>query len=112
MKNALTPLRRFQNWGRHVARLASIIARVAPDAEVYLAGGAAEDRLTVVSDIDVVIVLPREPSLKEAIDLHEKIIEEMEKSGIPPYIPVELHIIGPKRLKRYKKLVKILNSWS
>jgi predicted nucleotidyltransferase len=69
-------------------------------------GGAAEGRLTILSDIDVVIALPYEPSREETIDLIEKVFEEAEEQGLPLHAPVELHVVGPRGLQRLLKRSK------
>ena len=97
-------------WRRLAEIIAEAVRELRPDAEVYVVGGAAEGRLTILSDIDVVVVLPCEPSYEEAIDLIGKIFEEAEKRGLPVHAPVELHIVGPRgmeRLLRRSKAVKI-----
>ncbi|RLE83814.1 MAG: hypothetical protein DRJ67_11595 [Thermoprotei archaeon] len=52
-----------------------------PGAEVYLAGGAAEGRLTVLSDIDVLIVPPEKPGFSQAIEIRVRVLEKAEKLG-------------------------------
>jgi len=99
----LTPLRALTGWRRYVRTVWLAVRRVAPDAEVYLVGGAAESRLTVASDIDILVVLPHEPSFHEAVELREKILESAESLGLPPYAPIELHITGPRGLERYRR---------
>ena len=76
-------------------------------ARLYLTGGAAEDRLTATSDVDIVVALDHEPSFEEAVEIREKILDALEKAGIPPYLPVELHIVGPEKLKRYRTLKRL-----
>ena len=69
----------LREWRRHVETLTQAIKNTIPEAEVYLAGGAAENRLTVLSDIDILVVLPQKPSLEEAAELRAKIWEEAER---------------------------------
>ena len=71
-------------------------------------GGAAEDRLTVLSDIDILIVLPRGPGFREAAGLRARILEAAEKLGLPLYAPVELHIVGEEELEKYRRTGKLV----
>ncbi len=95
-------LKALRDWRRIACIVAEAARRVTGAREVYIAGGAAAGRLTVSSDIDVVVPLPREPSLEEAAELRARIIEEAEKLGLPAYAPVEIHLVGPQRLERYR----------
>lgn len=56
----LTRLRVIRGWRRYAEIIARAVEATIPDASVYLAGGAAEGRLTILSDVDVVVVLPRD----------------------------------------------------
>ena len=84
--------------------VACAVREVVPNARVFLTGGAAEGRLTVSSDIDVVVVLQHEPTFEEAAEIRAKILEEAEKLGLPIFAPVELHIVGNASLRRYRTL--------
>ncbi len=97
-----TRLQVLRNWKTYVSIVAKAVKEVCPTAEVYLIGGAAENRLTVLSDIDILIVLPHELSYNEIIELKIKILEKAEELGLPPYVPIELHIVGPKTQHRYR----------
>ena len=74
---------------------------------VYLTGGAAEGRLTAESDIDLVILLDHEPGSEEAVSIRERILEALEEEGIPLYLPIEFHLVGPQRVKRYRTLRRL-----
>ncbi|ABW02260.1 nucleotidyltransferase domain-containing protein [Caldivirga maquilingensis] len=100
MDERLSMLREWREWARAVAEA---VKRVRGDAEVYVIGGAVEGRLTVLSDIDVLIALPQSPSLQEAAKLRAEVWVEMERMGLPPHLPIELHIIGTEQLARYIK---------
>ncbi|MEM1632162.1 MAG: nucleotidyltransferase domain-containing protein [Thermofilum sp.] len=100
-------LRALVRWKVHLGAVVEAVARAAPGARAYLTGGAAEGRLTALSDVDVVVVLPREPTFEEAVELRAKIHEEMDKLGVPLNLPVELHIVGPESAKRYRVLIPL-----
>lgn len=97
-----TRLQILRNWRKYVDIVARAIREVYPDAEVYLIGGAAEDRLTILSDIDLLIVLPHEPNHDEVIEFKTRIFEKAEELGLPLYAPIELHIVGPETQRRYR----------
>jgi len=105
---AATRLRIISEWRRYVHVVARAARQVVPGAKVYLVGGAAEDRLTVLSDIDILVVLPRRPGFREAAGLRARILEEAEKQGLPLYAPVELHIVGEEELERYRRMGKLV----
>jgi hypothetical protein len=50
-----------------VGKAAAAIKTVYPDAEVYVFGGAAEGRLTVLSDVDVAVVFDRIPGKRAGV---------------------------------------------
>jgi len=102
------PLRALTGWRRYVRTVSEAVKKVAPEVRVYVAGGAAEDRLTIESDIDVLVVLPHKVDLEEATELHAKILGEVERLKMPPYAPVELHIISDRELKEYARKGKVI----
>lgn len=71
--NKLTPLKILHLTLRRINKIAKIIKETIPQGDVYLTGGAAENRLTILSDIDIVVVLPEKPSFEEAVKLRVKI---------------------------------------
>ena len=66
-------------------------------------GGAAEGRLTAVSDVDVLVVLPREPGPRERLRAKLRIMEEAFRSGLPLDYPIDLHVTGPRGLEAYRR---------
>ena len=106
----LTPLKAVSGWRRYAEIVAEAVAKAFPDAEVYLVGGAAEGRVTVLSDVDVVVVVPGELTLDQAVEVRARVLEKAEKLGLPPYAPVEIHVVDRKGLARYERrgrLVKL-----
>jgi len=98
----ITRLKILRNWREYVSIIVRAVEKVCPSAEVYLIGGAAENRLTLLSDIDLLIVLMHEPDHDEVIKLKTEIFEKAEELGLPPYAPIELHITSPQTQYRYK----------
>ncbi len=92
--------------------VAKIVARVAkrlyPGCKVYAFGGAAEDRLTALSDLDILIVLPYEPSPRERLEVKKRIVLEAFEEGVPWDYPLDLHVTGPQGFKNYKRYAKKL----
>jgi hypothetical protein len=37
------------------------------------------------------------------VEVRARVLEEAESLGLPPYAPVELHVVGPKGFERYKR---------
>ena len=105
---AATRLRIIHEWRRYAHVVARAVKQVVPEAKAYLAGGAAENRLTVLSDIDILVVLPRRPGFREAAELRARILEEAEKLGLPLYAPVELHIVGEEDLEKYRRMGRLV----
>ncbi len=102
------PLQILTKWRGYSRIMYKAIKTVAPQAETYIIGGAAENRLTIKSDIDILLVLPQKPTFTQAVELRTKILEEAEKIGLPPYAPIDLHIIGKEELKKYIKKGKVI----
>ena len=100
-------LHNLRRWREYAMLVACAVEKVVSNALVFVAGGAAEDRLTISSDIDVVVVLPHRPSFEEAVDLRTRILEEAEKLGLPLTAPVEIHLVGQEDLKHYKTLERV-----
>ncbi len=104
----IKPLRILLNWRKYVRIIYRAIKSVIPDAEVYVIGGAAENRLTTMSDIDILVVLSEKPLFNEAVELRMKIMGKAEELGLPLYAPIELHIVGKEDLRKYVKKGKII----
>lgn len=90
----------LEDWRRVVEELARIVRRVYPEARVYVTGSVARGEWIAASDLDVVIVLPREPSPREAAEVISLVWERL---GLPPSHPLEIHVVGPKSFERYKR---------
>lgn len=113
-KLLLEVLRRLHMWRRYVPAIV-LAARdlLGPETRVYVAGGAAEDRLTVVSDIDVIIVSPSMPrdgrgKLYLALDIRDLAVT---RYGLPWDYPVDLHLYTPEEFvearKHYTRLLEL-----
>ena len=96
----------MRNWRRHVKILADSVRRLIPDVEVYVFGGAAEDRLTVLSDIDFLVVVDRSMKPAEKRRLRADIIWDAVKDGFPWDYPIDIHIVSRKDLGDYQRYIK------
>ena len=77
------------------------------NVRVYVFGGVAEDRITVLSDIDILLLFSRSLTDREIIELRSKIfLNAVDKYGLPFDAPVELHVVDDERAKNYFKFAK------
>ena len=102
-------LRRWREYAEMVAKAARDLE---PDAEVYVIGGVAEDRVTVLSDIDILIVVKRKLEGRERRELFKKVlIRAMDAYGLPFDAPVELHVEDEESARKFfassKKAIRI-----
>ncbi|MGC9106136.1 MAG: nucleotidyltransferase domain-containing protein [Thermoprotei archaeon] len=102
----------MRRWREYAEKVAKAAKDLEPDAEVYVIGGVAEDRITVLSDIDILIVTKRKVEGREKKELKADIlIRAMDVYGLPFDAPVELHLEDEEGAKRYfqtsKKAIKI-----
>jgi len=101
-------LRSLREWRRYAEIIACIVEEMlGGEAEVYAVGGAAEGRLTALSDIDIVVALDHEPSYSEAVQLRAEILERAERRGLPLHAPIELHFTAKNRVAGYGKAERI-----
>ncbi|MEM1684534.1 MAG: nucleotidyltransferase domain-containing protein [Desulfurococcaceae archaeon] len=91
----------LKRWRELAAIIARACREVAGDCEVYVVGGAVEDRLTVLSDIDVVAMV-EDPALR-TIDVVIAVKRRAEELGLPEDAPIDLKIFTPRNSK---------NSWN
>ncbi|RLE85151.1 MAG: hypothetical protein DRJ41_01805 [Thermoprotei archaeon] len=109
-KHHLMYLKRWKEAARAILRAAKDLGL---RAEIYVIGGAAEGRLTVLSDVDVLLCV-KDPSLEN--DLRKLRVEVLAKAmdsyGLPWDYPVELHVYAEEECKdilsRLKRYVKVL----
>lgn len=91
----------LRRWREYAEKVAKAARAVAGDVEVYVIGGVAEGRTTVLSDIDVLIVVKR-ISAEEKKTLYVEILEKaIDEYGLPWDAPVELHIVDEDGAREY-----------
>ena len=99
--------RRLKRWREYVPAVAKAAKDLlGPQTRVYVVGGAAEDRLTISSDVDVLIISPKVPrdgrgKLRLALNIREVAVD---RYGLPWNYPVDLHLYRPEEFERLKKL--------
>ncbi|MBB5255089.1 nucleotidyltransferase domain-containing protein [Sulfurisphaera ohwakuensis] len=103
----------LRRWREYAEKVAKAVRDLEPNVEVYVIGGVAEDRITVLSDIDILIVVKRKLNNKERKTLREEILlRAMDAYELPFDAPVEIHLEDEDEAKRFfelsKKVIKIL----
>ena len=99
-------LKLVSKWASMVSKAVRVIKKAYPEASVYLIGGAAESRLTVLSDVDLVVVFEGQPPDRAAV--LARLWELLEAEGVPPYYPLEIHILGSRELEKLRGAKKRL----
>ncbi|MCH4815855.1 MAG: nucleotidyltransferase domain-containing protein [Saccharolobus sp.] len=103
----------LKRWREYAEKVAKATKDLEPNSEVYIIGGVAEDRITVLSDIDILIIIKRKLNNKERKKLREAILlRAMDSYNLPFDAPVEIHLEDEDEAKRFfelsKKAIKIL----
>jgi len=104
-------LEHLRRWREAVEAIAKAIRDLGIKAELYVIGGAAESRLTILSDIDVLLCLEEELGPEDRWALRKKVLGlAMDRYGLPIDYPVELHIWDKKtcsKTLRHEKAVRV-----
>ena len=104
-------LEHLRRWREAVEAIAKAIRDLGIKAELYVIGGAAESRLTILSDIDVLLCLEEKLGPEDRWALRRKVLGlAMDKYGLPIDYPVELHIWDKKtcsKTLRHEKAVRV-----
>ncbi|ABL79084.1 nucleotidyltransferase domain-containing protein [Thermofilum pendens] len=88
----------LRKWREYAEAIAKAAMDVVPGARVYVIGGVAEDRVTALSDIDILVVVPGGARKGLYADVLERAIDAY---GLPWDAPVELHIVSENEAKEY-----------
>ena len=99
---------RIQQWKKYVRYVVEAVCEILPNGVLYLAGGAARGRLTALSDIDVVVVVPHPLKPNERLELKLKIIDKAFEKGLPIDYPLDLHVVDEHGFERYKRAGKLV----
>ena len=95
----------LRRWWEYAERVARAAKDLPPGAEVYVIGGVAEGRVTVLSDIDALVAVPGgTPSSEELKRLPVDILlRAVDLYGRP----VEVHVADARTLKLYGKTCRV-----
>ncbi len=93
--------RHFRGWREYAVAVAKAARDIVPGSRVYVVGSVAEGTVTVLSDIDVLIVVPK-GTLRRGL-YREILLRAMDVYGLPFDAPVELHIVEEGGEERYLK---------
>jgi len=108
-------LKYLRMWREASKAVAGAVKDLDPLAEVYVVGGAAEDRLTVLSDIDTVVVPSRPLDSKAVNQLRREVYARAtDFYNLPWDYPVEIHVMQREGfeetfLRRGKKVFRVEN---
>ena len=91
----------LREWKSVVNRVVEIVKKIYPEAEIYLIGGVAENRITINSDIDVAIVFKSSLSKENKIEILTNLWNLID-NVIPMYYPLEIHILTTQEFARLK----------
>jgi predicted nucleotidyltransferase len=100
----------LKKWREYAVKIAKATRDVVPDAQVYVIGGVAENRVTIYSDIDILVSLPTrtlDDNLVKKLKV-EILARAMDNYNLPWIAPVEIHIADAKTIERYMKTCKKL----
>ena len=102
-------LRHLRMWREAARAIAEAVKELGLRAKVYVVGGAAENRLTILSDVDVMVCLDEEKTWRELRAIKHAILgKAFDEHGLPIDYPIDLHVYGPQDcsriLSRYKHL--------
>ena len=95
-----------KGWRKHLNPFLDLLCSRHPHAKAYLVGGAAEERLTALSDVDVLIVLPH-PPLHKARFRARPLSEAIER-GQPEGFPLDIHVGDEGDLDKYRRMGKVV----
>ncbi|GAB6148820.1 nucleotidyltransferase domain-containing protein [Stetteria hydrogenophila] len=112
-RHALERYSILKNWRRHVGFITEACKDVLGNEclHVYVVGGVAEGRITVLSDIDVVITV-NDPGLK-SIDTVLSVKRRARELGLEDDVPIDLKILEEKEFQElvkrgvYRRVVKL-----
>ncbi len=90
----------LRRWREYVEVVARAVRDLVPEAEIYVIGSVVEGKVTVYSDIDILVIIPNKTLNGEsrknlAVEILEKAIEHY---GLPWDAPIEIHVADKNTL--------------
>ena len=101
-------MRRFavlRRWKDYVPKILAVLQE--KGLEGYVAGSVARGNYDCSSDFDLVVVTKDELSREERLKLKGELLEEFEREGVPPWFPLELHLVTEDELRKYPERVPL-----
>ncbi|BDB99743.1 nucleotidyltransferase domain-containing protein [Saccharolobus caldissimus] len=95
----------LRKWREYAEIIAKASKDIDPNSKVYVFGGVAENRVTVLSDIDILIVSEVKESFKFKLEVFKRAFDIY---GLPFDAPVELHVTDKEGFKSYLKYSKVI----
>ncbi len=84
----------LRRWREYAEAIARAVHELVPRARVYVVGSVARGRYTVMSDIDILVVLPRDAGVSDRRRFAKKLlIAAMDRFGLPIDAPIEIHVV-------------------
>ena len=93
----------LRKWMEYATAIMKAARDLIPGVRVYVIGGVAENRATVLSDIDILIVIPRDIAVNKVKLYRDILVRAMDNYGLPWDAPVELHIVYEDEAREYLK---------
>ena len=91
----------LREWRRIIYSVVKAVKKLYPEAEVYLIGGVAENRITIESDVDIAIVFKSSLSRDSRIGILTRIWDEIDGT-VPMYYPLEIHVLSINEFMKIK----------
>jgi len=96
----------LKNYLEAARRVKELVKSRWPEAETYVFGSVIKGEYTTSSDIDILVILDREPSPDEVADMRANVYMAM------PDAPIELHIVSRRKFKNWyarfiDKMIKV-----
>jgi len=100
-KYAMERYEMLKKWEDYVNYLVRACREILGDCKIYVVGGAAENRLTVLSDLDILVVVEEfEPDWITKLNIRKR----AEELGLPEDLPLDLKILNKKKFNEFKRL--------
>jgi len=97
-------LRELLKWRRYTGILLEAVEKVLGTAEIYVFGSVVEGRLTVDSDIDLLVIVDHVPKKGlERARILDAVWRVMEEKGVPWWYPFEIHLATRDELQMLVK---------
>lgn len=101
----------LRRWREYALKVFKAAREVVPDASVYVVGGVAEDRATICSDIDILVVVGEADNDAKKYLPVEILDRAVERYSLPWDAPVEIHVVSRSEVsglsKHFKEIIEV-----